>query len=133
MFLFDTDIITNIFKKNSSQRLLVKLKNLNHKDQFVSTITIGEIVYGAMKSKRPTYHLDNLTKIFMPAVNILTFDCKATFVYGQIRASLENIGKPISHTDMQIASIAIANNLTLITGNVKHFERIENLKKENWL
>ena len=52
---------------------------------------------------------------------------------GRLRAELEQAGESISLADLQIASIAIVNDLTLITGNTKHFQRINNLDMENWL
>lgn len=132
-YLFDTDVITNILKKQPSQNLISCLNKLKYEQQYISTITISEIVYGALKSIRPEYHLNNLNKILLPTVNILNFDSASAFIYGEIRVKLEKKGTLISHTDMQIASIAMSNNITLITGNIKHFERIENLKMENWI
>ncbi|MCK5915112.1 MAG: type II toxin-antitoxin system VapC family toxin, partial [Deltaproteobacteria bacterium] len=60
MFLFDTDVITNILKKHPSKYLLEQLTVVPKHEQYISTITISEIVYGAVKSNRPEYHLDNL-------------------------------------------------------------------------
>ena len=62
-YLFDTDTITNIFKKKPSSKLVKKLKILPKDTQFISTITISEIVYGAMKSNSSDYHLQNLKEI----------------------------------------------------------------------
>ncbi len=45
----------------------------------------------------------------------------------------EKMGEIISSTDLQVASIAIANELILITGNIKHFKRIKQLQIENWI
>lgn len=133
MFLFDTDIITNIFKKKPSRNLIQRLRNLDRDSQHITTITIGEIVYGAIKSSRPEFHLQNLNALILPSVNILPFDSKAAFEYGKIRAGLERRGEIISHTDMQIAAIALANDFVLVTGNASHFRRVENLRIENWL
>ncbi len=133
MFLFDTDTITNIVKPRPSQNLLAKLANVSKDQQYISTITISEIVYGAEKSQRPEYHLNNLQSILLPAVNIVGFDTKAAYVCGRIRAELEKRGTPLDLADLEIASIAIANNLTLITNNVRHFKRVPLLKYENWL
>ncbi len=133
MFLFDTDTITNIVKPRPSQNLLAKLANVSKDQQYISTITISEIVYGAEKSQRPEYHLNNLESILLPAVNIVGFDTKAAYVCGRIRAELEIRGTPLDLADLEIASIAIANNLTLITNNVRHFKRIPLLQFENWL
>ncbi|NOR68323.1 MAG: PIN domain-containing protein [Methylomarinum sp.] len=133
MFLFDTDTITNIVKPRPSQNLLAKLANVSKDQQYISTITISEIVYGAEKSQRPEYHLKNLETILLPAVNIVGFDTKAAYVCGRIRAELEKRGTPLDLADLEIASIAIANNLTLITNNVRHFKRVPLLRFENWL
>lgn len=133
MYLFDTDTITNILKKRPSPQLVSKLKTLRYEQQYISTITISEIVYGAMKSKAPEYHLKNLEQLILPAVNVLSFDSRAAFTYGKIRAELEQKGMPLSHADIQIAAIALINDLTLVTGNTKHFMRIDSLKVENWI
>ncbi len=133
MFLFDTDTITNIVKPRPSQNLLEKLENVSKNQQYISTITISEIVYGAEKSQRPEYHLNNLETILLPAVNIVGFDTKAAYVCGRIRAELEKRGTSLDLADLEIVSIAIANNLILVTNNVRHFERVPLLQFENWL
>lgn len=133
MYLFDTDIITNIVKPRPSANLLKRLGQVPHSQQYVSTVTISEIVYGAEKSDRPEFHLHNLERVLLPAVNIIGFDAKAAYVCGRIRAELEKKGTPLALADLEIASIAIANNFMLITNNVKHFRRIAQLNYENWL
>jgi tRNA(fMet)-specific endonuclease VapC len=133
MYLFDTDTITNVFKKKPSENLAGRLKNLDKARQFVSAVTVFEIVYGICKSSRPEYHKNNLESILLPSVNIIGFDMKSAYICGQLRAELEKKGQRLALADLQIASVAIANNLTLITGNEKHFKRIDGLNIENWL
>lgn len=133
MYLFDTDIITNIFKKSPAPLLLERLAGTAKNAQHISTITISEIVYGAWKSSKPQHHLRNLEEILLPAVNIVGFDAKAAYVCGSLRARLEREGTPLALADLEIAAIAIANDLTLISGNLRHFERVRELKVENWL
>ena len=133
MFLFDTDIITNIFKKKPSPQLLKRLSGLPKKEQYISTITLFEIVYGAAKSNRPDYHLNNLQKILLPSVNVVGFDSKAAYICGRLRADLESKGRPLDLADLEIAAIALAGKFTLVTGNMKHFQRIQPLHIENWL
>lgn len=135
MYLFDTDIITNIFKKSPARLLLERLAGTAKNAQHISTITItiSEIVYGAWKSSKPQHHLRNLEEILLPAVNIVGFDAKAAYVCGSLRARLEREGTPLAPADLEIAAIAIANDLTLISGNLRHFERVRELKVENWL
>ncbi len=133
MYLFDTDIITNIFKKKPSLPLLKRLGLIPKSQQFISTITVSEIVYGAMKSDRAAYHLKNLETILIPAVNIAAFDTKASYICGHLRASLEKQGRPLALADLEIAGIALSCDFVLISGNTKHFSRIDELKLENWL
>ncbi len=132
-FLFDTDTITNILKKIPSNKLVSKLKTLEYEQQFISTITISEIVYGAMKSEKTEFHLKNLESLILPSVNVIGFDSRAAFHCGRIRAILERKAIPINQSDLQIAAIAIANELILVTRNIKHFIRVEELKVENWI
>ncbi len=133
MFLFDTDIITNVFKKRPSKTLLKRLSTVPKHDQYISTITISEIVYGAAKSNRPEYHLNNLETILLPSVNVVGFDSKSAYVCGQLRAEFEKKGLPLDLADLEIAAIAIAGKFILVTGNTRHFERIPELRLENWI
>jgi len=133
MFLFDTDTITNIVKPEPSQRLLSRLSTLDVSQQFISTITIAEIVYGAHKSARPEYHLRNLASVLLPRVNIVDFDSRAGYAAGRIRADLESRGKPLPFVDIQIAAVALVNDLLLVTGNLGHFRRVAGLQVENWI
>ncbi|MBI4754282.1 MAG: type II toxin-antitoxin system VapC family toxin [Betaproteobacteria bacterium] len=133
MYLFDTDIITNIFKKQPAPGLLARLAGIPRSQQHISSVTVSEIVYGACKSGRPSHHLRNLQEVLLPAVNLLGFDSKAALVCGRIRAELEKAGTPLDLADLEIAAIALANQLVLVTGNIRHFARIPGLAVENWL
>jgi len=133
MYLFDTDIITNVLKKQPSRCLLERLTLIPKHQQHISTVTVSEIVYGAMKSSRPAYHLNNLEKILLPSVNVVSFDSKAACICGRLRAELEKKGQPLDLADLEIASIATAEDLILIAGNIRYFGRIKGLKLENWL
>ncbi|CAK8716096.1 Ribonuclease VapC [Candidatus Electrothrix laxa] len=133
MFLFDTDVITNVLKKKPAKILHQKLDGLPQNQQYISTITVSEIVYGAFKSNRPEYHLNNLEQVLLPSVNVVGFDTKAACICGQLRAELEKKGQPLDLADLEIAAIAIAGNFTLVTRNIRHFGRIDGLRVENWL
>jgi tRNA(fMet)-specific endonuclease VapC len=133
MYLFDTDSISNLLKKKPSEKFIENISRIDKSDQFISTITLGELVYGAFKSDKSQFYLDYLNNVLLPSVNVLGFDISAAFIYGKIRAVLSAEGIVISNTDIQIASIAIANNMILITGNTRHFIHIKDLQIENWL
>ena len=133
MFLFDTDIYTNVLRKIPSEKLLNRLKKVPRRDQFTTTITIGEVYYGLMKASDRTKLLKLFEDILLPRATILPFDFPAAKKYGDIRSFLEKQGTPLSHADLQIASIALSMKMTLITGNLKHFRRVPQLTVENWL
>ncbi|MFO8073025.1 MAG: PIN domain-containing protein [Polyangia bacterium] len=133
MYLFDTDVLTTVLKPRPPRRLLERLSDVPASRQFTSTVTISEIVYGAHKSDRTDHHIRNLEQVLLPAVNVLDFDAEAAYLAGAIRARLEARGLPLSFADIQIAAIARANELTLITGNERNFRRIGDLRVESWL
>ena len=91
-----------------------------------------KLYYGAYNSK---YKEKNLTNIHILAekISILNFDDKSARLFGEIKSYLKNKGLPILDADIMIASIALANDLILVTNNTSHFERIPDLKIENWL
>ncbi len=132
MFIFDTDIYTNVISKIPSETLLNRLKKVPRRDQFTTTITIGKVYYGLMKASNRTRLLKLFEAVLLPRATILSFDFPAAKKYGEIRSFLEKKGAPLAHADLQIASIALSMNMTLITGNLKHFQRVPKLTVENW-
>ena len=77
--------------------------------------------------------LERMEQTVTANLPVLPFDADAATEYGALRALLEARGTPIGNADMQIASIALARALTVVTGNVRHFERVPSLPVENWL
>ena len=133
LYLFDTDIISNVVKKKPSRYLIERLRVIPPQIQYISTITFGELVYGAFKSDHKEKHLEQLNSKLLPLVQLIPFDNREAFIYGEIRSKLKNRGIPLSDTDLMIASTALANGFVLITGNERHFTRINDLQVENWL
>jgi len=133
VFIFDTDIYTNVMRKVPSEKLLNRLKKIPRRDQFTTTITIGEVYYGIKKASNSSKLLRIFEDVLLPRATILPFDFLAAKKYGDIRSFLEKQGTPLAHADLQIASIALSTNMTLITGNLKHFRRVPKLNVENWL
>jgi predicted nucleic acid-binding protein len=133
VFIFDTDIYTNVIRKIPSETLLDRLKKVPRRDQFTTTITIGEVYYGLMKASNRTRLLKLVEDVLLPRATILPFGFSAAKKYGEIRNSLEKQGTPLAHADLQIAAIALTMNMTLVTGNLKHFQRVPEIAVENWL
>ena len=130
MYLLDTNIIS--YWMRGDPQLINKIKNYSPSDLSLSTITLAEIYYGIEKS--PIKKKERRLKIeyIKSELDIFPFNEQAAIKYGAIRAALEKLGKPISERDTQIASIALANKLCIVTHNTKEFGRIPKLKVEDW-
>lgn len=77
--------------------------------------------------------LDQIGTRLLPNLEVLPFDVPVAKRNGAVRANLELQGNPIGDADLRIASIALARDLVVVTGNVWHFRRIQEFKVENWL
>jgi len=130
MYLLDTNIIS--YWMRGDQTVIARIKEHAPSNLSLSAITLAEIWYGIEKS--PVKKKERRSKIekISSVLSIYPFDEAAAGSYGVIRAQLEKKGIVISERDIQIAAIAVANRLTVVTHNVKEFRLIENLAIEDW-
>ena len=134
MYLLDSDILINLIRRAPSTMLIARLASVPPEQQFTSSITLGELVYGAFKLQARTDELlQQLEESLLPNLPVLPFDSAAAQYYGEVRADLERRGMPLGDADLRIGCIALAHGLTMVTGNVRHFERIPGLTVENWI
>jgi tRNA(fMet)-specific endonuclease VapC len=133
VILVDTDIVSNLMRTAPSPALIRRLAAVPPEEQFTSSITVSELIYGAHRSARADEILRRLDERVWPNLTVLAFDREAAEVHGRLRAQLERSGTPLPEPDLRIAAIALARSLTLITGNVRHFTRVPALQVENWL
>ncbi|MDP2953839.1 MAG: PIN domain-containing protein [Chloroflexota bacterium] len=134
MYLLDTDILSNLLKRAPSIALIAKLASVPIEQQFTSSITLGELIYEAYRLQtHTTALLEQLEKTLLPNLPVLPFDVAAAMRYGEVRAELERHGILLGDADLRIGAIALARGLTVVTGNVQHFQRIPGLPVENWL
>ncbi len=102
--------------------------------QCTSSITFGELVYGARRLGTSSDALmERIQDLVLRAMPVLPFDVRAARHYGRLRADLERRGLPLADADLRIASIALERQLTVVTQNVRHFARVPGLSVENWL
>ena len=129
-YLLDTNICIYIIKK-SPRSVLDRLREHTPKKIAISTVTLFELYYGAAKSQSWQQAEDALAKFFVP-FSIIDVDRSAAAEAAIIRARLEERGTPIGPYDLLIAGVARAWNMVLVTNNIREFERIENMRLENW-
>jgi tRNA(fMet)-specific endonuclease VapC len=133
MYLLDTDILSNLMKRAPASTLVARLARVPPEDQFTSSVTLGELLYGAHRSSRTAALLERIEEALLPELPILPFDATAARRYGELRAALERRGTSIGDTDTRVASIALSRGLTVVTGNERHFRQVPELEVENWL
>ena len=131
MYMFDTDTLSNLMKRTPSQQLLANIHVVPVDEQFTSSITLGEMTYGAKKKSSPRLLIE--IRRIMAHLEILPFDAAAATRYGEVRAELESRGVQIGDADTRIAAIALVRGLTVVTNNVRHFRRVPGLVVQNWL
>jgi tRNA(fMet)-specific endonuclease VapC len=128
-YMLDTNICIYVMRKRSLD-LLEKFNSLAEQ-LCISSITLGELHYGAEKSAR---RADNLTSLehFIARLDVLAFDAKAATHYGQLRAELQRAGTPCGPHDMQIGGHARSEGLIVVTNNAREFARMPGVRVENW-
>lgn len=119
------------YLRNLNPGIVRKLSTTPASDVAVCSIVKAELFYGAMRSNNPTRTL-RLGQRFLEQFVSLPFDDQAGLIHGQIRAQLASAGTPIGPYDLQIAAIALANDLTVVTHNTDEFSRVEGLPIEDW-
>jgi tRNA(fMet)-specific endonuclease VapC len=130
-YLLDTNICIYIHRQRP-EKVYARFQKLESGDAVISVITWGELLYGAEKSRQrdKVLHLLEEFKSFIP---VLPMPENAGNEYGVIRASLESEGKPIGNNDLWIAAHAKADAITLVSNNVREFNRVPGLKVQNWV
>jgi tRNA(fMet)-specific endonuclease VapC len=130
-YLLDTNICVYIIKERPRQ-VLERFRTQKIGDIAISTITIAELEYGVSKSQMAGKNRDALIKFLLP-LEVVDFDVSDALEYGIIRSDLEQKGQIIGSMDMLIAAQAVAKGLTLVTNNLREFQRVRGLVLENWV
>jgi predicted nucleic acid-binding protein len=126
-YLFDTDAISELFKPRPITGYVEWLARVPREDQFTSSVVVGELYAGAYRSHARSRHLRNIRDRVLPLLTVLPFDLATAETYGRVRAALEDAGRRLADADLQIAATALVHGLTLVTGNMRHYNRVEGL------
>jgi tRNA(fMet)-specific endonuclease VapC len=129
-YLLDTNVCI-VYLNESNSALRTKLQQFKPSQICLCSVVKSELIFGAMKSQQIEKSLQKLEPFFSRFISI-PFDDKAAVKFGEIRADLQRKGTPIGAYDLQIAAIALANDLTLVTHNTREFSRVIDLKLDDW-
>lgn len=130
-YMLDTDTCIYLIARKFPQ-LEAKAKNQAPGSLLVSAITAAELAFGVAKSQRHAHNQAILAQ-FLGGMTILPWPVQAMWNFAELKQHLQLLGKPIGPYDMLIAAHAMFEDVTLVSNNVREFERVQGLRLENWL
>jgi tRNA(fMet)-specific endonuclease VapC len=129
MYLLDTDTV--IYSLKGHPTVKVNLERHRQAVLKISIVTLMELYYGAYKSQKVMSNLSKIKSI-EDAIEIIPLGRESAEVFAMLKANLEKSGTPLDDFDLILAACALAHDFTLVTNNLKHFERVEGLRLVNW-
>lgn len=129
-YLLDTNTCIHYLNRRL-ERVVARLNAQDPRDIVVCSVVRAELFFGAMKSQMPNQTLTRQLA-FVERFVSLPFDDQAAEHYATVRADLARLGTPIGSNDLLIASIALANDVVLVTHNTREFGRVQGLRLEDW-
>lgn len=127
-FLLDTSVC--VFLLRGNQSVIDEIKRVGIQNCYISEITKAELLYGAQCSSKPEFNTYLVDSLCNNLKNLCIDNCLATFAVE--KAKLRKDGKLIEDFDLLIGATALTYDMTLITDNIKHFERLP-IKLVNWI
>lgn len=127
-YLLDTCTCISMFRNEG--RVRDTLRRIGTNNCYISEITVAELYFGLAKAEDKRRKLDDIREVqhlfrIIPAYSSFK-------EYGEIRYLLEHTGQRVDQFDLLIGATALHHDLTLVTSNLKHFERMQGIKIENW-
>jgi len=129
MILLDTDVCIEILRGNQS---VIKKRDECDENVSICFMSVGELYYGANRSNQKNKNI-NLVDEFLLSIDIINPDKEVLRKFGELKTGLFENNTLLPDADIFIASTALSKCSRLITGNMKHFNRFENLSLDNWI
>ncbi|MBK8491418.1 MAG: type II toxin-antitoxin system VapC family toxin [Saprospirales bacterium] len=127
-YLLDTDIC--VYFLQGKFGLTEKIEAIGIDNCYVSEITIAELLFGAENSQNYEKHISEVEK-FERSFSILPI-YSALRTYAKEKVRLRKAGSPLAEFDLLIGTTAVHHDLILVSGNVKHFSKIQGIQLEDW-
>jgi len=131
-YLLDTNILSELMKKRPNGHVVTRLASLPSQALFTSCICVMELRFGSALRKDFEGFWLRIQEEILSRVNILPLVAEEALIAGDILAHLQKSGRPIGIEDILIASTALNHTCALVTGNTRHFSKIDGLMIENW-
>jgi predicted nucleic acid-binding protein len=128
-YAIDSDIL--IYYLKNHPKVVERFVTTELDELSTTIINYTELLFGAYKSAKSVENLAVIRR-FLDSLNIVQFDKQSAEIFAQLKAQLQKQGNVVADMDLLIASICLANGLTLVTNNTRHFEKISGLRLENW-
>lgn len=130
MYLLDTNTVSDYLKGNPA--ILNNLKRHHHSLVAISSITKYELFYGLLKNPQAHKKYGEQLRLLFKQAQTLVFDEESALLAAEIKQDLTQKGEPIGDCDTMIAAIGLQHKTIVVTNNVKHFQRVQDLMVINW-
>lgn len=129
-YLLDTNTCIR-YLNGTSASVRKRLSDMKEAEVVLCSVVKAELYFGVFKSARPRENMEKLRQ-FTARFASVPFDDEAGERYGEIRLAMERQGKLIGPNDLMIASVALANDMELVTHNTDEFLRVPGLRVVDW-
>jgi len=131
-YLLDTNVLSEVIKKQPEPSVLARLREIAPDSVFTSVVCVTELRYGARRRPGAEVLWERIAREVLSRVRVLPFGEREALRAGDLLAELETAGQPIGIEDVLIGATALAGSLTVATRNVRHFRRLPGLTVECW-
>lgn len=133
MFILDTNALSELIKKRPKPLFINHLRRYPSEAFYTSIICVMELRYGSNRRPDKESFWDRIEREILARVTILGLGLDEALRAGDVLAHLSRRGELIGLEDLLIGVTALTYNYTVVTANLQHFQRIPNLRVENWL
>jgi len=127
-FLFDTNAISELFRREPNTDFVAWVGRLPREEQFTSVVVVAELLAGAEASPAPAKWCKRIHEAVLPRITVLPMDLEVAAEFGRVKARLTRQGTPIGDTDSFIAATAVRYDLTMVTANLNNMSQVSGLR-----
>ncbi|MCM2315494.1 MAG: type II toxin-antitoxin system VapC family toxin [Thermoanaerobaculia bacterium] len=131
-YLLDTNVLSEVMRKRPDEGVMRRLQSERPSDLVTSVVCVSELRYGAARVSGTVKLWDRIAREVLSKIEALPLGAAEALRAGDVLADLEARGEPIGIEDVWIAATAMENRLIVVTRNLRHFERVPELKCESW-